>query len=306
MRILRRLSAALAAAGLLSPGPSFAYQTPPPETLHLLMSSPQPHSWGKWILDSTAVRPTPVPPPYPPVLPYTGIQVTRRIDYDGANCRTPIQIAQFYHTAALPDPDDVAGTKSFTVTFYPDQAKVVVTVETQPYVEGQRSTRIFKYDYPLLDPVRFTPAYQFDTPMSFNACVPGRIYAINASVLADPYNSLVQLKLAGRPFPFVYLSPLKIGLGTTIFNHFRRADSGSVITGDTIGVADATPPRVGVYGFYWAYDSTPGHEFTRTNLMDDFNLNFGAKAFPVMSPTFRAGTAAPAMTAIVSPLSGTF
>lgn len=40
--------------------------------------------------------------------------------------------------------------------------------------------------------------------------------------------------------------------------------------------------------------------------MDDFNLNFGAKAFPVMSPTFRAATAAPAMIAIVSPLSGTF
>ncbi|MFC5343413.1 hypothetical protein ACETK8_20405 (plasmid) [Brevundimonas staleyi] len=287
-RALQRAAALV--AGLLLGAPAVsAYELPTPENFVLLGEQPDASShMNYWIFPSSRI---PFPHPMPDM---TGVLVTRRIDYDGAKCTTPITILDIYqNNQHLPDPDDVAGTRRLTVVFDPAAGRVVVNVWARPYVDGVRANTEFAYSYPLLDPVRFTPVFNNALDAPFSGCVPGRIYPIEATVAFDPYNAIVQLKLAGAATPFVYISPIKIGVGTTIFKNLKSGEFGTVLRGDNVTVSNAAPPPVGIYALYWAYDpDLPG---SRVNLMDDFNLNFGAKAFPVPSPTLRAGTAAPAV-----------
>ncbi|MBB5708609.1 hypothetical protein [Sphingopyxis panaciterrulae] len=153
-----------------------------------------------------------------------------------------------------------------------------------PFIEHhQYSDDVLKTEYPILDPIQKEICSKVN-----NGEYDSGNYTI--TIFINSYNTFLQVVRNGIPIHDVYISPINFGSGDDIMDLIRRSsinvnfhiDSYS-IDPDPDDVGDSKLPcMVKIYSFKWS------------DLLNDLNLNYGAKSIPVLSPVVDMGNGAAA------------
>ncbi|HEX7114165.1 MAG TPA: hypothetical protein VF193_03450 [Steroidobacter sp.] len=183
-------------------------------------------------------------------------------------------------------PGDVTHTFFASITLDARRREVTLNVRTNPLVEGVRlSDRVVAYPYPLLDKLPFE-----------GLCAPGSLNWLRLRLFFNEYNLYISIAREGVPFEQVYSSPVNIGIGTTLMSNLTTGSDWLYISGVTQRQNTNNfvkyEYRASVFGLYWRFlENDPE---SRSNLIDNINLNYGAMALPVRAPFLEAASSAPA------------
>lgn len=129
-----------------------------------------------------------------------------------------------------------------------------------------------------------------------------------ARLYFSAHNTYLNIKRVGRPFEQVYHSLLSMGPGAELFKELTPQPYVKSVEGPYVsvpvpegGVASMPPDMPRLYSLYWSRDETDLESKTRTysNFLDDLNLHYGARSYPVKAPMLEAASSAPAVYMVI-------